>query len=117
VCAIALLVYACDRAGESGQLPSLRQQVDGLWFYTGLTTSDGTDMPLTGIFLFKDGVFVQQAVFDGGSFDEAGSMAHAGPYRPEPATGSIHLVAEQTISVTPTDSPALSFSDGTLSMM
>lgn len=88
---------------------ALEQQVNGLWLYTGLTTSDGTDMPLTGIFLFKNGVFVQQAVFDGGSFDDAGSMAHAGPYRAEPATGSVHLVAEQTISIAPTDTPALSF--------
>ncbi|MDH3692220.1 MAG: hypothetical protein OEU36_22530, partial [Gammaproteobacteria bacterium] len=104
VCVIALLVCACGPASESTESPkpaesiestSLEQQVSGLWLYTGLTTSDGTDMPLTGIFLFKDGVFLQQAVFDGGTFGEAGSMAHAGPYRPEPATGSIHLVAEQ----------------------
>jgi len=118
VCVIALLVCACGPASDSTDTPkptestestSLEQKASGLWFYTGLTTSDGTELPLTGIFLFKDGVFVQQAVFDGGSFEEAGSMAHAGPYQPEPATGSIHLVAEQTISVTPTDSPALSF--------
>lgn len=109
VCAMALLVYACNPTGESSKSPPLQQQVDGLWLYTGLTTSDGTDLPLSGIFLFKDGVFVQQAVFDGGTFDEAGSMAHAGPYRAEPATGSIHLVAEQTISITPTDSPPLTF--------
>lgn len=109
VCAMALLIYACNSTDESSKSPSLQQQVDGLWLYTGLTTSDGTDLPLTGIFLFKDGVFVQQAVFDGGIFDEAGSMAHAGPYRPEPATGSIHLVAEQTISIAPADSPPLTF--------
>jgi len=106
---IALLVSAFVFAGESGKSPSIQEQVNGLWLYTGLTTSDGTDLPLTGIFLFKDGVFMQQAVFDGDSFDKAGSMAHAGPYKPEPATGSVHLVAEQTISIAPTDSPALSF--------
>lgn len=109
VCTIALLISACDFAGESSKSPSIEEQVGGLWLYTGLTTSDGADLPLTGIFLFKDGVFVQQAVFDGGSFDEAGSMAHAGPYKPEPETGSVHLVAEQTISIAPADSPALSF--------
>jgi len=109
VCAMALLIYACSSTGESSKSPSLQQQVNGLWLYTGLTTSDGTNLPLTGIFLFKDGVFVQQAVFDGGTFDEAGSMAHAGPYRAEPATGSVHLVAEQTISIAPADSPPLTF--------
>ncbi len=89
--------------------PSIAEQVDGLWMYTGLTTSDGTDLPLTGIFLFKDGVFLQQAVFDSDPFDTAGSMAHAGPVTPEPATGSVHLVAEQTIGIAPGQTPALSF--------
>ena len=88
---------------------SIAEQVDGLWMYTGLTTSDGTDLPLTGIFLFKDGVFLQQAVFDSDPFATAGSMAHAGPVTPEPATRSVHLVAEQTIGIAPGESPALSF--------
>ena len=62
-------------------------------------------MPLTGVFLFKDGVFVQHAVFDGDPIEEQGSMAHAGPYSAE-AT-HIHLVAEQTISTSPLESPPL----------
>ena len=88
---------------------SIAEQIDGLWMYTGLTTSDGNDLPLTGVFLFKDGVFLQQAVFDGAPFDTAGAMAHAGPVTPEPETGSVHLVAEQTIGISPGESPALSF--------
>lgn len=102
-----------ESTGGQATAHSLREQVDGLWYYTDLISSDGTEMPLTGVFLFKDGVFLQQAVFDDGIFDEAGSMAHVGPFIPEPATGSIHLVAEQTISISPTDSPALSFRQGT----
>ncbi|MEO0998357.1 MAG: hypothetical protein AAFX58_12650, partial [Pseudomonadota bacterium] len=130
LCAFSLLASACgdtDERSESPpgaetasartaetqaageQLPSIAEQVDGLWMYTGLTTSDGTDLPLTGVFLFKDGHFVQQAVFDSGPFEAAGSMAHAGPATPEPATGSVHLVAEQTISIAPEETPALSY--------
>ncbi len=107
--ALALLGSACSPADAPDESPSIAEQVEGLWLYTGLTTSDGTDLPLTGIFLFKDGMFLQQAVFNDGPFEEAGSMAHAGPYRPEPATGSVHLIAEQTISIAPANSPALSF--------
>lgn len=96
-------------AEESAQPTSIAKQIDGLWMYTGLTTSDGNDLPLTGVFLFKDGVFLQQAVFDNDAFETAGAMAHAGPAKPEPETGSVHLVAEQTISITPTSTPPLSF--------
>ena len=68
-CAIGLMAVlfgACATAGEK----SIDEQVNGLWMYTGLVTGDGTEMPLTGTFLFKDGIFVQQAVFDGGVFEE-----------------------------------------------
>ncbi len=130
LCVLSLLAAACggaDEPGESGPgaaeapapaaataavaepSPSIAEQIDGLWLYTGLTTSDGTDLPLTGVFLFKDGRFVQQAVFDSGPFEAAGSMAHAGPATPEPETGSVHLVAEQTISIAPGEEPVLSF--------
>lgn len=97
------------KAAES----TIEEQVSGLWFYTGLTTGDGTDLPLTGVFLFKDGVFLQQAVFNEGPLEEAGSMAHAGPYNAEPATASVHLVAEQTISVDPTKDAPISFRPST----
>ena len=100
---------ATTATGGMTDSPSIAEQIDGLWMYTGLTTSDGTDLPLTGVFLFKDGVFLQQAVFNSEPFDTAGAMAHAGPVTPEPETGSVHLVAEQTIGIAPGESPALSF--------
>lgn len=64
-------------------------------------------MPLTGIFLFKDGVFLQQAVFDGEPFDDQMSMAHAGPYSLQ--ADGVHLIAEETISLGPTQPEPLSF--------
>lgn len=96
-------------AGEDPAVKALEQEVQGLWRYTGLTRQDGTEMPLAGIFLFKDGIFLQQAVFNADDFAAAGSMAHAGPFRAEPATGSVHLIAAQTISTDPAASPPLSF--------
>jgi len=105
----ALFCSASAQAGNEATHESLEKDVSGLWLYTGLTTGDGTEMPLTGVFLFKDGVFIQQAVFDDGDFSEARAMAHAGPYRTQPDSGSVHLVAEQTISTSPVDTPALSF--------
>lgn len=97
------VLTACEQSEQS----SAGEQVEGLWRYTGLTTSGGQDMPLTGIFLFKDGTFLQQAVFDGEPYDEQGAMAHAGPYTA--GEDSVQLVAEQTISVSPQDDPPLSF--------
>jgi hypothetical protein len=106
---MTLLFSACVTAGEGSNGKSIEEQVNGLWFYTGLTTKDGTEMPLTGVFLFKDGVFLQQAIFDSEPFEAAGSMSHTGPTRAEPATGSVHLIATQQISTAPGQSPALSF--------
>ncbi|EED34691.1 hypothetical protein NOR51B_629 [Luminiphilus syltensis NOR5-1B] len=81
--------------------------VPGLWEYTGLISSSGVDMPLTGIFLFADGTFLQHAIFNGEPFAEQGSMAHSGPY-----VGSevgIELTAEQTLSLNPSaDKPLTS---------
>lgn len=102
---LAGFVSASSLAGSPAT--ELEKQVEGLWFYTGLTTSDGNDMPLTGVFLFKDGIFMQHAVFDGESLETQGAMAHAGPYQAR--TDHVHLVAEQTISTAPAQSPALSF--------
>ena len=109
--AVILLLCGALASCESQDDLSTEEQVEGLWRYTRLATSAGREMPLTGIFLFRDGTFLQQAVFDGESFEEQGAMAHAGPYTP--GEGSVHLVAEQTISTAPgTDSP-LSFRSNT----
>ena len=103
--AIAFLACGALSASEPTDSASLEQQVEGLWIYTGLTSSSGNEMPLTGIFLFKDGVFVQYAVFNGEPTEDQGAMAHAGPY----SSGAefVHLIAEQTISTAPKEHPPL----------
>jgi len=103
--AIAFLICGTLAAGQSTDASSLEQQVEGLWFYTGLTSSGGDEMPLTGVFLFKDGVFIQHAVFNGEPIEDQGAMAHAGPY--STAATHVHLVAEQTISTAPLENPPL----------
>ncbi|HET6564387.1 MAG TPA: hypothetical protein VFG52_03145 [Xanthomonadales bacterium] len=112
ICALGLLAGVFTTAAVAGE-KSLEEQVNGLWYYTGLTTKDGTEMPLTGVFLFKDGVFLQQAVFNTEPFEDAGSMSHTGPTRAEPATGSIHLVATQQIGTARGQEEALSFKANT----
>ncbi|MFT5133868.1 MAG: hypothetical protein ACI9SC_002341 [Gammaproteobacteria bacterium] len=103
-----IMVFLCSghlAAGESEKPASLEQQVEGLWLYTGLVTSAGKDLPLNGIFLFKEGVFVQYSVFKGEPIKDQGAMAHAGSY----SVGEefVHLVAEQTISTAPLESAPL----------
>lgn len=95
------------RGTEASGKTDLNEQVSGLWLYTGLTTSDGQELPLEGIFLFKDGMFLQHAVFKGEPVATQGAMAHAGPYRVDEA--SIHLTAAPTISVAPQEAAPYSF--------
>lgn len=103
LCSIIFLVCGCIAAAQAEEPVSLEQQSKGLWFYTGLTSSNGEEMPLTGVFLFKDDVFLQHAVFNGEPIGEQGSMAHFGPYSVGPEF--IHLVAQQTISTAPNEDP------------
>lgn len=72
---------------------------DGLWEYTGLVTGGGVSMPLTGVFLIKDGFFLQQSIFNDEPFAEAGSMAHSGPFWAGEAGSG--LTSEQTLSLDP----------------
>jgi hypothetical protein len=81
---------------------------EGLWAYTSLQAGgSGQMMPLTGVILYKDGLFAQQSIFDGEPFDAQGAMAHAGPFGAGPK--GIHMTAEQTISTAPGKDPALKF--------
>lgn len=81
---------------------------EGLWAYTSLQAGGtGQSMPLTGVILYKDGLFAQQSIFNGEPFDAQGAMAHAGPFGAGPK--GIHMTAEQTISIAPGKAPALKF--------
>lgn len=97
----ACLLVALLLAPLLSQAETPLKQVEGLWAYTGLTSSGGQSMPLTGVFLFKDGAFIQQAVFNGEPYYRQRAMAHSGPY--SAIEGGVHLVAEQTLSLSPAD--------------
>ncbi|MEL7045877.1 MAG: hypothetical protein AAGL66_12765 [Pseudomonadota bacterium] len=92
---VTLPVQAEDAIGDS----------EGLWEYAGLVTGDGTSLPLTGIFLIKDGMFLQQSIFNEEPFAEAGSMAHAGPFWADDQ--GFGLISEQTLSLDPKGAPVL----------
>ena len=64
-------------------------------------------MPLTGVILFKDGMFAQQSIFDGEPFEKQDAMAHAGPFGAGPS--GVHMTAEQTISTAPGKEKPLNF--------
>ncbi|RBP53577.1 hypothetical protein [Arenicella xantha] len=96
------LLWAGSAAAEKTILP----ETEGLWEYTGLITSSGESLPLTGVFLIKDGIFLQQGIFNGESFDDLGSMAHAGTCWAGGA--GLVLKANQTLSMSPVDDEKLS---------
>ncbi len=97
----ALDAVATAEAPESGS-----EAAEGLWAYTGLTPPGQEEFALTGMFVFKDGKFVQQSINDGEPFETQGAMAHAGTYRHGP--DGIEMVAEQTVSVSPKKAPPFS---------
>ena len=86
-------------ASEMGKVNTLAKQVEGLWLYTALITSEGKDLPLKGIFLFKNDVFLQYAAFENDPIENQGAMAHAGSYYA--GKEYVHLTAEQTLSTAP----------------
>lgn len=98
---MALLLSSGSSIAKGDPLP----ESEGLWEYTGLITSDGKSLPLTGIFLIKDGVFLQQSIFNGQPFSEQGSMAHAGACWAGGA--GLRLTANQTISMSPVEDQKL----------
>lgn len=107
LCLATALLGATQALAASSSDAAL-EAAEGLWAYTLLQAGgSGEKMPLTGVILFKDGVFAQQSIFDGEPFETQGAMAHAGPYGPGPK--GIHMTAEQTISVAPGKQPPFNF--------
>lgn len=103
-CAALVLAMSGAHAEKSDAV----QAAEGLWAYTSLQAGgSGQMMPLTGVILYKDGLFAQQSIFDGQPFETQGAMAHAGPFGAGPK--GVHMVAEQTISIAPGKNPALTF--------
>lgn len=106
--AVLLLLAGCSPADDELRAGTAEDLVSGLWAYTGLTTSGGDEMPLTGIFLFHDGTFMQQSIFDGEPFESQRVMAHTGPY--STGTDSVTLLARQQIFVVPGEDAPLDYS-------
>lgn len=108
-CLLLAALAATRAAGEPAAAAAAYSgatAVEGLWSYTTLTPPGGEQLDLTGLFLFKDGLFAQQSIFDGEPFEQQMAMAHAGTY--EAAPDGVHLVAEETISIAPGEDPPLS---------
>lgn len=105
---MALVAFTgmCAMGATSGSENPVKA-VEGLWAYTGLVPPGGKNIPMTGVILFKDGMFAQQSIYDGQPFEKQGAMGHAGPYMAGPM--GVHMVAQQTISISPEKNPPLSF--------
>jgi hypothetical protein len=100
------LAITLSTLGSHAAVSEILPETEGLWEYTGLITSQGESLPLTGVFLIKDGVFLQQSIYNGESFAEQGSMAHAGTCWAGGA--GLRLTSNQTLSMSPVDDERLS---------
>ena len=108
VVALAGLVAISATAATTDKADAVKA-AEGLWAYTALIagSAKGESMPLSGVILFKDGMFAQQSIFNSEPFDKAGAMAHAGPFGAGP--NGVHMTAEQTISIAPGKEKPLNF--------
>jgi hypothetical protein len=106
--ALAALSAIGATAATTGKADAVKA-AEGLWAYTALIAGgkDGKSMPLSGVILFKDGMFAQQSIFNGEPFEQQGAMAHAGPFGAGP--NGVHMTAEQTISIAPGKDKPLNF--------
>jgi hypothetical protein len=104
-----LLLSWSPSAAETEETPDeTERMVEGLWSYRTIASRGQEAGPITGLFLFYDGHFVQQAIGDLEPWQQQLGQAHAGTYR---ITGDgIDLTAELGIIVAPGQTHPLSLS-------
>ncbi len=68
-CIVALL-FVHPLATMFSQRASERPDIVGVWRYETLTPPNGQTTRLDGLFVFKDGYFVQEALNHGEPFDQ-----------------------------------------------
>ncbi len=86
-------------------------EVTGFWRHDELVSSGGDEIPLAGVFLFQDGVFIQQAVMDTPTAKNSEAMAHTGPYTI--TEKGVQLTAAPTIGISITGENPLSYQAST----
>jgi len=87
------------------QDPEIMEAIDGLWSYETLQIGENPPVPLTGLFLFQNGRFLQQTINDGEIFIDQLGMGHSGTY--EWHQGLIRLLAKVGLMIEPTRTPVL----------
>jgi hypothetical protein len=109
IACIVALVFLGPSAAMLSQAASEGSGIAGVWSYETLTPPKGPTIRLNGLFVFKDGYFVQEALNEGEPFDQQGVQAHAGTY----ATGEkVALVADVQLGVRPTRTAAVTSTPG-----
>jgi uncharacterized protein (DUF885 family) len=88
--------------GETSRLTQLDDEAlgaAGLWRYSSLGRPTGDETKLDGLFVFKDGRFVQQSLNLGEPFTSQVAQAHAGTFTID--NGKVRLLAEVGLVVNP----------------
>lgn len=96
-----------ETADVSGEQATASHEVTGFWRHDELVSSGGENIPLAGVFLFQDGIFIQQAVMDTPTAKNSEAMAHTGPYTI--TDQGVKLTAAPTIAISATDDNPLSY--------
>ena len=93
--------YLLDRLIDSPEMAGL----EGLWSYETLKGSGRDPVGLTGLFVFHQGLFVQQAIHHGDPADQQMGQAHSGTYT---SIGSkLHRNASVGLITNPPSTPPL----------
>jgi hypothetical protein len=95
---MSLIVWSVLSAMVQVATPSA-SPVEGLWAYTELQPKGQKAFALTGMFVFHDGLFVQQTINDGEPFSGQTGQGHCGTYRTKGPL--VEMTAEIAIGVSP----------------
>src|SRR6476661_8315777 len=88
------LVFGLFAAAVYTFVPSAQttESIDGLWRYQAIASRGGHEVAIDGLFLFRDGRFVQQSLNAGEPFDKQVGQAHEGTY--EVRGNALKMIAE-----------------------
>lgn len=90
--------------GVASMLSTLGAQpvpaIEGLWSYQAIASKGGTEVPIRGFIVFRDGRFVQQTLNVGEPADRQVAQAHAGKYQIEGQV--LRMIADVGYVITPT---------------
>jgi hypothetical protein len=86
--------------------------IEGLWEYETITRSGAQPVAIAGLFVFRDGQFVQQSLNAGEPYERQLAQAHAGTY--QLGAGTLRMLVDVGLVVDPSGAKPIDWRGGTV---